>query len=60
MITPEYLDSLTARLETHGFSAALAVEIAIKVGDTPAMVDGQVVAVVDGVERRFPAALLED
>ena len=59
MITPEYLDSLTTRLEAHGFLKAVAESIAVKVGDTPMIMDGQVTAVVDGIERRFPKALLE-
>jgi len=60
MITPEYLDSLTTRLEAHGFLKAVAESIAVKVGDTPMIIGDQVTVVIDGTERRFPVALLED
>jgi hypothetical protein len=61
MITnPEYFDALTARLEAHGFPKAVAEAIAAEVGDCPLITGDQVTAVIDGTERRFPAALLED
>lgn len=62
MLTEEYFDEIVPRLMAAdpSLTEETASTVAVRIGDTLTIIDGQVTVTVEGHEYRFPVSLWTD